>query len=387
LTKVRARARILERSITSGSGPWSLAGAVDDSYNTFSSFLADGDSCYGSVVEPGVAFATGWLTYHSSGNTIELTDPEEAKGTFGSGTKEIFAGPLASSNMLREDIAGAIVTGGTSTAYTVASHRVYDTLAHLDGAVVAFTMHTTNAAGPVTLSVDGLTAKPLRPLPGSDLLAGVLIAGTPYSVVYNNAAGEFYLHGLFGNPFNVPLAGGMDFWGSTVPNSCFAFPIGQAISRTTYAALFAIMGTTYGAGDGSTTFNLPDKTGRVSAMKEASPSRLTSSFFGGNSANLGAVGGNQSHTLVAGEIPSITSAVSTSGTLNGATTNGNLSFGATPETTGGGAFGFNSVAGTGNANVTVSGSMSGSSTSNNTGGAAHAIVQPTIICNYIMRVI
>lgn len=33
---------------------------------------------------------------------------------------------------------------------------------------------------------------------------------------------------------------------------------GQAVSRTTYAALFAVIGTTYGAGDGSTTFNLPN---------------------------------------------------------------------------------------------------------------------------------
>jgi microcystin-dependent protein len=40
---------------------------------------------------------------------------------------------------------------------------------------------------------------------------------------------------------------------------------GAAVSRTTYAALFAIIGTTYGIGDGSTTFNLPDSRGRASA--------------------------------------------------------------------------------------------------------------------------
>jgi microcystin-dependent protein len=38
---------------------------------------------------------------------------------------------------------------------------------------------------------------------------------------------------------------------------------GTAVSRTTYAALFAVLGTTYGAGNGSTTFNLPDLRGRV----------------------------------------------------------------------------------------------------------------------------
>ncbi|HVU38091.1 MAG TPA: phage tail protein [Opitutales bacterium] len=38
---------------------------------------------------------------------------------------------------------------------------------------------------------------------------------------------------------------------------------GQAVSRTTYAALFAVLGTTFGAGDGTTTFNLPDARGGV----------------------------------------------------------------------------------------------------------------------------
>lgn len=38
---------------------------------------------------------------------------------------------------------------------------------------------------------------------------------------------------------------------------------GAAVSRTTYAALFAVVGTTYGVGDGSTTFNLPNLKGRV----------------------------------------------------------------------------------------------------------------------------
>ncbi|HEY7845769.1 MAG TPA: phage terminase large subunit, partial [Bradyrhizobium sp.] len=70
------------------------------------------------------------------------------------------------------------------------------------------------------------------------------------------------------NPYNIPLGAGLDYWGSTTPNSSFAFPSGQAISRTTYVALFALVGTTYGAGDGSTTFNLPDKRGRVSAATD-----------------------------------------------------------------------------------------------------------------------
>jgi microcystin-dependent protein len=56
----------------------------------------------------------------------------------------------------------------------------------------------------------------------------------------------------------VPIGGMIDFWGASVPSSSFVFPIGQAISRTTYSALFTLFSTTYGTGDGSTTFNVPD---------------------------------------------------------------------------------------------------------------------------------
>jgi len=44
---------------------------------------------------------------------------------------------------------------------------------------------------------------------------------------------------------------------------------GSAVSRTTYATLFGIVGTTYGAGDGSTTFNLPDLRGRTAVGAES----------------------------------------------------------------------------------------------------------------------
>lgn len=50
-------------------------------------------------------------------------------------------------------------------------------------------------------------------------------------------------------------------WPLATPPSGFLMCDGSAISRTTYAALFAVIGTTYGAGDGSSTFNLPDRRG------------------------------------------------------------------------------------------------------------------------------
>jgi len=65
---------------------------------------------------------------------------------------------------------------------------------------------------------------------------------------------------------------------------------GAAISRTTYSALFAAIGTTYGAGDGSTTFNVPNLVGRVPVGA-------------GTGYALGSSGGEAAHALVNGEMP------------------------------------------------------------------------------------
>lgn len=154
---------------------------------------------------------------------------------------------------------------------------------------------------------------------------------------------------------------------------------GSAVSRTTYSALFAIIGTAYGAGDASTTFNVPDMKGRVPAGKEASATRLTATYFGGNSTVLGATGGSESNTLSLAKLPTgITSSgqladhthpyTAVTGTNNGAT-GGNFN-----------AYTSSTTAQTGNPNGTVTQNV----TSNNTSGEAHNNTQPTIVVNYII---
>jgi microcystin-dependent protein len=181
-----------------------------------------------------------------------------------------------------------------------------------------------------------------------------------------------YLQGMFGDPYNVPLLGGMDFWDTIAPNSSFIFPAGQAISRTTYSAAFACWGTTYGAGDGSTTFNVPDKTGRVFALIEATATRPTSTYFGGNSTALGAVGDLESHTRTIAEIAAHTHNTlndpthTHSGATGGSTFNTPASSGATALQRGGGI-------GASSAGVTI--------TNQSQGGGAHNNVQPTIVCS------
>lgn len=63
-------------------------------------------------------------------------------------------------------------------------------------------------------------------------------------------------------PAGVP-AGAMSLYGASSAPSGWLLCDGTAVSRSTYAALFTAISTTYGVGDGSTTFNVPDLRGRV----------------------------------------------------------------------------------------------------------------------------
>lgn len=157
------------------------------------------------------------------------------------------------------------------------------------------------------------------------------------------------------------------FAGSTAPSG-WLLCYGQAVSRTTYANLYAAIGITFGAGDGSTTFNLPDLRGRVvagvDAMGGSAASRLTNSANGGSNGALGNVGGEQAHTLTSGEQASmyvhklnqgdyvnVDSGGSYGGwDLNAATTNQGLD------------------------RAVAQG-----------GGGAHNTVQPTLVLNYMIR--
>lgn len=92
-------------------------------------------------------------------------------------------------------------------------------------------------------------------------------------------------------------------YGGTTAPSGWLLCYGQAVSRTTYAELFAAISTAYGVGDGSTTFNVPDLRGRFPLGKDnmggSSANRVTAT----QADNLGQANGAESHTLTTGEIP------------------------------------------------------------------------------------
>ena len=84
--------------------------------------------------------------------------------------------------------------------------------------------------------------------------------------------------------------------GSTAPTG-YLLCDGSAVSRTTYADLFTAIGTTYGTGDGSTTFNVPNVKGKVPVGRDGADTSFDT---------LGETGGEKTHTLTTTEMPSHT---------------------------------------------------------------------------------
>ena len=96
----------------------------------------------------------------------------------------------------------------------------------------------------------------------------------------------------------IPPGSGQDYFGGVVPAGWYLCD-GALKDRVIDAPLFAAIGTTYGAGDGSTTFALPDCRGRVLAMLDYATGRLTEVAD-----TLGAIGGADTVTLSANQMPS-----------------------------------------------------------------------------------
>jgi microcystin-dependent protein len=163
----------------------------------------------------------------------------------------------------------------------------------------------------------------------------------------------------------MPTASLMPYAGSSAPTG-YLLCDGAAISRTTYSDLFGIVGTTYGVGDGSTTFNIPDLRGRVVAgqddMGGTSANRLTnpsSTLNGIDGDVLGGFGGSETHTLTIAQMPS--------------------------HDHGGGTVGTSHISDVSGGGGRTHPSNNGGSVTSQGNGDAHNNVQPTIILNYIIK--
>ena len=147
---------------------------------------------------------------------------------------------------------------------------------------------------------------------------------------------------------NTPVGSISLFAGTTAPNGWLICD-GSAVSRTTYADLFSLIGTTYGSGDGSTTFNIPNLKGRVPVGLNSSDTSFDT---------IGETGGEATHTLTTNEMPS-----HSHGLLGGSGTGGKaetVPYGA--QTTGTDMYAIQNAG----------------------GGQAHNNLQPYIVMNYII---
>ncbi len=165
---------------------------------------------------------------------------------------------------------------------------------------------------------------------------------------------------------STPVGMMIPFAASTIPSG-FLECAGQAVSRDDYADLFDAIGTTYGVGDGSTTFNVPDLRGRVVAgqddMGGTSANRLTDQSGGVDGDVLGDSGGAETHTLLTAEMPAH---------KHGIRAGGNTFANAASQNIVGGGSALTDADDQGL--ITDTG-----------GGGAHNNVQPTIIANYIIK--
>jgi microcystin-dependent protein len=117
------------------------------------------------------------------------------------------------------------------------------------------------------------------------------------------------------------LTGSLLMWPTASAPSGYLNCDGSAVSRTTYSALYAVVGTTFGTGDGSTTFNLPNYQDRMPIGK------------GTIAASIGATGGSATTTISQANLPNVSFPVTDPGHQHNTSVTGSLLFPATGATT------------------------------------------------------
>lgn len=147
----------------------------------------------------------------------------------------------------------------------------------------------------------------------------------------------------------LPVGTIIPYAGATIPSNYMKCE-GQELSRIEYDILFSAIGTTYGAGDGTTTFNLPNLKGRVITGIDSNDTDFDV---------LGETGGEKTHTLTLEEMPKHSHQ-----------------------------FSFDQTPGSNTAAVQVGGSSAWSRDTTTRGNdQPHNIMQPYIVLNYIIKVL
>lgn len=166
-----------------------------------------------------------------------------------------------------------------------------------------------------------------------------------------DAAGGGTITGLVPTGMSMPWNGAYD----AVPSG-YLLENGQAVSRTTYSVLFGVIGTAFGVGDGSTTFNVPDSRGRVRAGMDNPGGGAADRITDAQADSMGGAMGAEDHQLTEAELAAHAHATQVTTTLYGA--NGHV--------------GGNTIVGP-------------LTTSSAGGDTAHNNVQPTLFSNWVIK--
>ena len=150
-----------------------------------------------------------------------------------------------------------------------------------------------SGAGWLVLNV-GSAALTIDPNASEIINGQASIALMPGMTAHILRSGAGWVAGIFGH--GRLIGEYVQVAGPNLPPFC-VWPNGQNLSRSSYATLFAAIGTTYGAGDGAISFGTPDVRGRalfgLDNLGGAAASRITSGVSGINAAALGNAGGDQ----------------------------------------------------------------------------------------------
>lgn len=349
---------------------------------------AAGQGFYGTFTDA----ATGLvreivLVTNVTGDTITMIRGQDGTSAVGWSANDLFgqlvtAGDLANMvqlSALQAQSTNYAIDGGSANAYLCAMVPAI-TVAPPPGTPLRILWANTNT-GPSTLNAGWGAVNILR-RNGSACIGNEIVSGNVGNILWDGT--NFRIDNI-APATNTAVSTGTDtqsgvtpaqlaaavsslpsgtvvpFVGSAAPANWFLC-YGQEISRVTYAALFVLCGVQFGAGDGTTTFNLPDLRGRVvagaDAMGGVAANRLGSGPTGGITASaiVGRAGGEQAHGQTIAE-------------LIGHNHSTLVTTGANAASTGG------PVQGSGQASVT---GTTGS-------GVPANVTQPTLVLNYIIK--